>query len=273
MQHPFTLLRLWHVFLDILLLWVGFLMGYFVRVGFLFSSDVPFGPFAGFALGGSMAWSAVLVAGGYYKLQKNKTGLLRMALRVVGGLGGVAGLMAGHFFFRQMIFSRLMSLYGLVFGIFLLLASFYGFELFAKSRKKAEKGLSKTIIVGGGRIAEETIEQIKNDPYAAINLVGVIDPSGIYKQIKGATVLGKLNKLEPVLDQHRISNILQVNNLEQAENIAHIAQNRGIAYKYLSLFNATRQESPTQTRIGDLSFSVLSTKGKNKLTWVSRVLE
>lgn len=276
MRHPFLFARLWHILFDVALVFSAFILGYFIRVNFVMSTEVPFWPYAGIAVLAAGAWAGIMAAGGYYKLQTSSTGALRWLLRIAGGFGGIAVLMGGHFFWQKLLFSRLMSFYSLIFGLIVLLLSFWMFEQYCiaqKTNPQKQKNLKKTLIVGGGRNAEEIIEEIKKDPYAGLQVVGVIDPSGIYKTVKGAEVLGKMNKIESIIMSENIDFILQVNGFEQAENIASLAIKKGLSYAKLPLLQQNSQHKTVLKKIGNKTINSVEFKAKNYLTALSRVLE
>jgi len=202
--------RLAHIALDFVLVYTAFLLAYFVRVGWIFTTDFNFGAYALMAIVGTFVWVSFLAFARYYRIPPRSGGKewFDLVLILVGG--GVANglLIVTYFFSDATVFSRLISVYAFVFGAAFLGFSQLGFRGCIMWLKKRQKQSYRLLIIGANRISEQFIDKIKHNPYALYKVVGVIDPYGLKKNIKDSQVLGKLDKLERVCEEYKVNSIL-----------------------------------------------------------------
>ena len=74
------------------------------------------------------------------------------------------------------------------------------------------------------------IKSIKQDKYAPHKVIGVIDPYGLEKNIKGSEILGKLNKLESLCKKENISEIIQCDGFEHTLNLISLCDEKKIKF-------------------------------------------
>ena len=226
--------RVGHILLDLLLLYLGFLLAYGVRVGWVMSTDFPFVMYAGLSLLGAGLWMGFLLFTKYYRLPP-RSGLARwydFGLVFVGGVVANGFLVVSYFFPRDILFSRLLSLYAFLFGVFFLCCTHLVSRLVFSKKNKQLVEPYKTLIIGANKVTEKLIEAINTNPYALYEVIGVIDPYGLKKSIKGSEILGKLNKLDDVCVDKKVTAIIQCDAYEHTLNIISFCEEKDIKYQF-----------------------------------------
>lgn len=226
--------RSMHILLDFTLVYASFLLAYFVRVDWIFSSDFNFGLFALMAGVGSAVWISFLAFARYYRIPPRSGGKewYDFILLLVGGVVANGFLIVIYFFPQEILFSRLISVYAFVFGTLSLAVSQFLFRNFIVYLKKKNAYVYRLLIVGANRIAENFIFQVRKNPYALYEVVGVIDPYGIEKEVKGSVILGKLDKLESVCKEHKVTAILQCDAFEHTLNLISFCEDKDIKFQF-----------------------------------------
>ena len=234
MHRKWVYRRLIHIVMDIFGIYGAFVLAYFLRVGFVFSSDFPFPLFAILSGIASMAWIGFLVFSKYYRIppRHGEREFFDTFLAIVGGVVAVGVLIVTYFFPRDILFSRLLGIYGLAFGILWLFITHEVFNFLLARRKRTEKEVYRTLIVGANRVSEQLIKAIQENPYAPYKIIGVIDPYGMAKRIEGASILGKLNKIEEVCEKEKITALIQCDAFEHTINMISLCEEKDIKYQF-----------------------------------------
>lgn len=227
-------LRIYQMIIDFFLIYAANLTAYFLRVGFIFSSDFPFYLFASLAFLSSSAWIGFLIFTKYYRIppRSGQREWYDISLMIVGGAISVGFLIVSYFFPREILFSRLIGVYVFLFGCLFLLISRWVFLWILEQRKKNEKKVYRTLIIGANRVAEKIIEAIQTDKYAPYKIIGVIDPYGMTKEIKNSTVLGKLDKLEIICEKENITCLIQCDAFEHTLNLISLCDEKNIKFQF-----------------------------------------
>src|SRR5207302_481553 len=87
-----------------------------------------------------------------------------------------------------------------------------------------------TLIVGVTRESRRLVALLgsRKNP---LKPVAILDGMGVKEsQISGVPVLGKLNKLDAILDRYGITHLIQCSDLEQSLNLLSACRQRGITY-------------------------------------------
>ncbi len=227
-------LRIFQIILDFIGVYAACLLAYFLRVGFIFSSDFPFPLFATIAFLAASAWIGFLLFAKYYRIppRSDEREWFDVALVFIGGVISIGFLIVTYFFPREILFSRLIGVYIFVFGSVFLLISQTFFRQILAARKKKEKDVYRTLIVGANRVAEKLIAAIEKNTYALYKIVGVIDPYGMHKKVKGSVILGKLDKLESVCQKEKITAIIQCDAFEHTLNLISFCEEKNIKFQF-----------------------------------------
>ncbi len=236
--------RAFQILLDIVFVYGAFLLAYFVRVGWVFSTDFPFAPFAKISALSAFMWVAFLVFARFYRIppRSHQKAWRDIALIFTGGVIGVGVLLVTYFFQRELFFSRLLNGYVLVFGGAWLFLSKTLFQTFLMLQKKRTKNVYRTLVVGANRTTEKFIEAIEKDSFAPYKVVGVIDPYGMYKK-KDLNVFGKLDKLESVVDKEGITAIIQTDAFEHTLNLISLCEEKDIKFQMVPSLRGIFEEN------------------------------
>lgn len=246
-------LRFGNIFLDFLLINLAFSLAYFVRVGWIFSTDFEYMPYALTSLGASIFWLFFLLFARYYKIppRYGKKQIYNIILSGLGGILSVATLILIYYFQRELLPSRLITLYILIFGTFFLTLSSALFRALLRWQKQRSILTYRTLIIGANPVSEKMIDRIKNNPYALHQIIGVVDPYGVYKSIEGSEILGKLDKLEVLCQTHNINCILQCDAYEQALSIIAFCEDKNVKYEALINLRGIMEENVRLRNIAD----------------------
>ncbi len=226
--------RLIQIFLDFILIYSAFLFAYTIRIGWISSSDFPLRPYLFLGLFVSILWSSFLFFTKYYRIpiRTGKRVFYDIGLIILGGIIANGAMIVLYFFPREILFSRMISVYAFAFGVGLLLVSQLIFRQILAWQKRNEKNIYKTLIIGANRTTEKLIEAINNDKYAPHKIIGVIDPYGIEKHIKGSKIIGKLNKLEDFCEKENVTEIIQCDGFEHTLNIISFCEEYNIKFQF-----------------------------------------
>ena len=226
--------RMIQIVLDLFIVWGMFLLAYFVRVEWVFSTDLLFQPFAITSLAASVAWVGILALSKVYRLPP-RSGARRgfdVAMILTGGVVAVGVLIVLYFFQQELVFSRLLGIYALAFGSVWLLISQKIFRLWLANAKIKGRGY-RTLIIGANRVSEKFVSRVQYDNYAPFQIVGVIDPYGLAKTFTGTKLLGKLDQLETVCAKEKITAIVQCDAFEHTLSIVSFCEEHDIKFQFL----------------------------------------
>lgn len=207
---------------------------YFWRVGWVFSSDFPFSVFALVSFLTSGIWILFLLFTKYYRIppRSGSRSWYEIALILIGGIIAVGLMIVSYFFPREILFSRLIGVGIFVLGAIWLVMTRAFFRSILARYKQSKKLSYKTLIIGANRVSEKLIKTINKDAFAPYTIHGVIDPYGISKGIKGAKILGKLDKLNTICEQEDITAIIQCDAFEHTLNIISLCNERNIKFQF-----------------------------------------
>ena len=225
------ILKTLQIGLDFILVILSFCLAYFVRVGFIFSTDFPFNQFLPVALVSSILTIVFAFLIKTYKEDQKVWSLHHFLRTGFSSILQTALFALFFYFFYQSIFSRLMLVYIAVFSLTLV---YTGHLLFDKVSRflysKGQGGVVRTLLIGTNREAQKLVDFLQTRK-SRHYVVAILDGYGSsLKEIKSIPVKGKLNKLEAVVKEDKIEQIIQVDNLEQAMNILNFARQKHLKY-------------------------------------------
>ncbi len=222
------------IIIDFIGVYLASIFVYFWRVGWIFSSDFPFEIFAGISFLTSGVWILFLLFTKYYRIppRSGSRAWYEIALIFIGGIVAVGLMIVSYFFPREILFSRLIAVGILLLGSIYLVMTRSIFRLILAKYKKSAKNSYQTLIIGANRVAEKLIEKINKDKFAPYQVVGVIDPYGFYKEIKDSKILGKLDKLNTICEQKKITAIIQCDAFEHTLNIISLCEEKDIKFQF-----------------------------------------
>ena len=168
--------------------------------------------------------------------------------------------MISYFFPREILFSRLISVYAFVFGV---LALFITQLIFRSLFVKKLVTPYKTLIIGANTVSEKLINAINTNSYTLYEVIGVIDPYGLKKTIEGSEILGKLDKLTDVCEKEGINAIIQCDAYEHTLNIISFCEEKDIKYQF----------DPALRGIYEKNLRIREVAGQTMISFVKRDFE
>lgn len=233
-RHRFLLI-LW--LLSDLVLFAGlYAFAYFLRVGFVLSTNFPFLPFFTTVLLVAPAWLVVLGTTRTFGLTRNQKTAHNAAYIAYAALVGVA-LFTLAFYFRFKDSFQGVSRLLLLEAFFLSAAGIWLWHLFYDALRRVIVRRSPqcfpTLIVGLTRESKALIAQM-NRHKSPLAPVAILDGQGAKdSEVEGVPVLGKLDRLEEILTQKHITHLIQCSNLEQSMNLLSACRRRSVTYMLL----------------------------------------
>ena len=178
-------------------------------------------------------WLVVLMTTRTFHLTRNQWTLRNIAYISYAALVGLSLFSLVYYFQYTTFFSRLLLGYALFFSIVVMVIWHGVFQMIQRTLLRFDPPAFPTLIVGVTRESKELISTLnrKKNP---LKPVAILDGSGAKEtEIDGVPVLGKLNKLEEVLDQKKITHLIQCSDLEQSMNLLSACRQKGISYVLL----------------------------------------
>lgn len=226
------LLIIW--LLSDLLVFLGtYSLAYFIRVGWIFSSDFPFSNYIKIAILVAPVWLAILIGTRTFALMRKQMSIRTLAYIVFASIVAVSLFVLTYYFIYGLFFSRLLLIQALILSAVFTWGWHLLFGLISRSMMRSGEPQYPTLIVGATREAAALIKAM-TDNKSPLTPVAILDGHGTHeKEISGVPVVGKLNKLEDVLREKHITHLIQCSDLEQSLNLLSACRNHKIAYMLL----------------------------------------
>lgn len=226
------LLALW--LLSDLLIFVGaYALAYFLKVGWILSTDLPFEDFLMIVMIVAPFWLLVLATTRTFHLTRNQMTLRNMAYIGYSGLVGLALFTLTFYFTYERVFSRFLLALAFLLSTAAIWLWHVLYQKLERRLLRRDPPVFPTLIVGVTRESTALIKELnrKRNP---IKPVAILDGRGAKeKEINGVAVEGKLNKLEETLKKYGITHLIQCSDLEQSLNLLSACRKRGITYMLL----------------------------------------
>ncbi len=230
-RHRF-LLFLW-LGSDALLFIGSFVLAYFVRVGWIFSSNFPFAPFLTIVIVTAPLWLIIQISQRTFRLTETQTDLRHFLSLVWSNVVGIALFSLAYFFAYDLFTSRLLLVEALLFSTIILWIWHMIFTFIARRSLWRDPAAFPTLIVGATREAAKLIEMLQRRKNP-LKPVAILDGRGTsLMTLHGVPVIGKLDKLEETLERFHISHLIQCSDLEQSLNLLSVCRNRSLTYLLL----------------------------------------
>ncbi len=210
----------------------AYALAYFLRVGWIFSTDFPFRKYITVVALIAPLWLIVLMTTRTFALTRSQGSVRNAAYIIYSSVVGTSLFALGYYFMYGLFFSRMLLLYALIIStcatwIWHLLYSF-----FLRKMLRRNPPSFPTLIVGVTRESRELIGKL-NRAGSPLTPVAILDGSGCKDTaIDGVPVRGKLNKLEQVLGEG-ITHLIQCADLEQSLNLLSACRQKKITYMLL----------------------------------------
>lgn len=227
-----SLLILW--LLSDLIVFIGsYALAYFMRVGWIFSSDFPFGDYVKVVLLVAPIWLGVLIVTRTFSLMRKQFTGRTFAYMLFACVMATSLFALTYFFLYGLFFSRLLLLQAMLMSMAATYAWHLIFGLISRNIMRTSPPVYPTLIIGATREAANLIDAMNRNKSPLVP-VAVLDGRGTKETtVHGVPVEGKLNKLEETITKHRITHLIQCSDLEQSLNLLSACRNAGISYLLL----------------------------------------
>jgi FlaA1/EpsC-like NDP-sugar epimerase len=230
MNRDLIKLKILQIAVDALLVFSAFMLAYFLRVGFIFSTDFPFGKYVSIAAITVPVTLVFMFFARAYKLTQQVNSWRHVERVAFVAIENVAVFIVLYYFAFRQFFSRMILVYIFVFTFVLVYLWHQLFRWILQKSSEREIGVYRTLVIGANRPAEEIIKRLVL-AQSHLKPVAIIDASGTGKTIiAGVPVVGKMDMFERAIAAHRIDHILQTDHLEQTLNIINYALQNNIKY-------------------------------------------
>ncbi len=228
-----TFLLFTWVVTDIVLFIGAYVCAYFLRVGFILSSDFPLNRYVQAVLVISPIWVGVMIGLGIFRLtrvQSSRRNILHLLFSCVMGL---ALFTLGYYFLFGQFFSRLLLVYAGLLSFVLTTIWHLSFDQWQRRILRKDPPAYPILIVGINRETERFI-RLLSDKQSPLKPIGVLDSQGSpLKEVAGVSVLGKLNILEEVIKTKKPTHLVQCSNLEHTTNLMSVCRQHKMTYMLL----------------------------------------
>lgn len=264
MRYPF-LITFW-LLSDVLLFITSYVLAYFVRVGWIFSSDFPFTPYLSIVTLVAIPWMIVLLTTRSFSITRPQRSLRNLGYIAYACLVGTAIFALGYYFLFGLFFSRTLLLYALIASTLIISLWHIAFEKVLRHVLRMDPPVFRALIIGVNRESAALIK-LMNQKKNPLTPVAILDGTGTKETaIDGVPVLGKLNKLEETLVNEKITHLIQCSDMEQSINLLSACRNRNISYMVLpSVFGIVERDERVESLEGKPVTSVSSRK--SALEW------
>lgn len=231
MRRPLLLL-LW-LLTDLALFLGAYALAYFLRVGWIFSTDFPFQTFFTVALLVAPLWLLTLLVTRTFALLRNQKSLRTGMYILYAGVISTALFGLTYYFLFGLFFSRLLLIYALVLSTLPVWGWHVLYEQWTRRLLRRNPPVYPTLIIGATREAKELIAVLRKRR-SPLSPVAILDGRGTSETIiDDIPVAGKLNKLEEILINKKITHLIQCSDLEQSLNLLSACRNHAVTYMLL----------------------------------------
>lgn len=232
-MHRRTALLIFWLLTDASLFVGAYVLAYFLRVGWILSSDFPFDRFLSATLLTLPLWLGALAATRMFSLTRRQASWKGALYIVSSSIIGVATFTLLYYFNFTAFFSRLLLILAFLFTSAFTFAWHMIFEHLQRLLLRRDPATFPTLIIGVTRESTALI-RLLNRTRNPLKPVAILDASGAKeKEIDGVPVLGKLNKLEDTLRRFHITHLIHCSDLEHSVNFLSLCRAQGITYLLL----------------------------------------
>lgn len=211
----------------------AYILAYFLKVGWILSTDLPFTTFLSAVALTSVGWLFVMITMRNYALSRVQRSLRNFLYIAYACIIGMAGFTLAFYFLKATLFSRLLLL---IAGVLSAVSVFLWHVIFDRIQRIALRAGSPTyptLIVGTNREAQRLVAKLQTakSPFTP---VAILDGKGSsLKEIAGVPVLGKLDKLEKTVEEKKITHLIQCDQIEHSFNLLSACRQHHITYMLL----------------------------------------
>ncbi len=216
---------------DIAVFLGSYALAYFLRVGFILSSDFSFAQYMQIVLLVSPFWLLALITTRTFALLRKQRSLKTLLYIVYACTMGASLFALLYFFSYGLFFSRLLLLEALLLSIVCTWVWHLAFGYLTRHMMR-RSATYPTLIIGATREAARLIQALKKNR-SPLTPVVIIDPRTKEKAVHGVPVAGRFHKLEEAMRTHKVTHVIQCSDLEQSLNVISLCRSRHITFMLL----------------------------------------
>jgi len=229
-ENKIILLRFIQIIFDFCLLSLMHIFSYFLCVGFIFSTDLPFLKFFIPSLYSIFSWIFILIFFLSYQINNHKISK-QIFYILFAGIIAIALMNNVYFFSNADFFARRISIFTYFFSSVFLILNFYIFRKIEIHLQKNGTISLNTLILGSDRETEEIIKKIILDPICGLLPVAILTATGSKKKdILGIPIIGKFDRIEKTIHEKKIEAIFHCDSVEHSLNIASISDEKFLKF-------------------------------------------
>lgn len=215
-------------------LFIGaYAIAYVLRVGWILSTDFPLRRLLAVVAAITPLWLIILAAFGAFHPLRNQRTFAAFARACAAALLGVALFTLGYYFRFTAFFSRLLLIEAFVLSSVIPWAWHAIMQGIVRSALRASPPAFPTLVIGATRETARLLRALR-ERKSPLMPVAILDAQGTKENvIEGVPVSGKLNRLEEMLVEKRVTHLLQCSNIEHTANLLGACRARGITYMLL----------------------------------------
>ena len=154
-------------------------------------------------------WEILFIHNRLYVIRGKEFGYNAVYRIVRSVITGTLIMMSLVFIFRNLNLSRWVVCFGLVNSIVILIFSRWLFSLLVMVLRRSGWGVSKTVIIGTGKMASMLAERISSHPECGYSFSGFIHTQTSPEEIpKDIVVLGNIFEMDMIISQNKIDKII-----------------------------------------------------------------
>lgn len=226
------LLTIW-LLTDIALFIAAYAVAYFIRVGFIISTDFPLDRYLQTVLLVSPFWIGTMLELGIFRLTRIQSDRKNLSHILFSCVLASALFTLTYYFLHDRFFSRLLLVYAGMINLGLTVVWHLAFDSWQRKVLRRNPAAYPVLIVGLSREAERLVGLLE-DRQSPLRPMGILDPQGSSRtEVHGVPVLGKLNKLENAIASLKPTHLIQCSNLEHTINLMSVCRQHGMTYMLL----------------------------------------
>lgn len=226
----------------LVVLWLGsdavlfigaYVLAYVLRVGWILSTDFPLGRLLVIATGVAPFWLLILIAFGVFHSLRNQKTFITFLHIATAALLGVALFTLSYYFRFTVFFSRLLLIEAFLFSSITLWVWHIVMQRIVRRVLRTPPPRFPTLIIGATREAARLLSTLEREQ-SPLTPVGILDSRNVREScIAGIPVLGKLNMLDTILTEKRITHLIQCSDVEHTINLLSACRTHDITYMLL----------------------------------------
>ena len=232
MRRHHVIVTLW-ILSDALIFVSTYVLAYTLRVGWILSTDFPLKRLLIVTTGITPFWLLILVALGVFHPLRNQKTLTTFAHISTAALLGIALFTLGYYFRFTAFFSRLLLIEAFFLSSIAPWTWHIIMQTIVRHSMRSPPPSFPTLIIGATREATRLIHTLEKQRNP-LTPIGILDSHNIQEShVAGIPVLGKLNILDKVLTEKKITHLIQCSDVEHTVNLLSACRVHGITYMLL----------------------------------------